>query len=272
MKRQFAKEMLAASLSVCLLTGCSITINPTADSNQSPSSSVVESKPPVTSSSITTASTEAPTKAPTDTSSKAQASATPAPEPISNNSGNSFSSNNVSNDKEYSNLSFLTDDQQHLYNTAYGIGPGLYGMADNLMHLWGYKSVSDLDENYVLYDADYDAFSAQIHMIFTDDCLRNTDYAIKFINYNGKLAVYDFLSNDMVEGTTAQVNEAFPNTFRLVSSTDNKVEFMLISHYDRNGWNNIDDPMDVYTIEYPIRMIHTDDGWRIDEFHTTHFG
>ncbi|EJW91535.1 hypothetical protein EVA_20359, partial [gut metagenome] len=26
------------------------------------------------------------------------------------------------------------------------------------------------------------------------------------------------------------------------------------------------------TIEYPIRMIYTDDGWRIDEFHTTHFG
>lgn len=265
------QKILAISLCILLFTGCSITITPTADSNQSSSSSVVENKPPVTSSSITTT--------PTDTSSEAPVSATPSPEPTSNNSGNSSSvsvsnsiSNNSPNDKEYSNLSFLTDDQQHLYNTACEIGSGLYGMADSLMYLWGYKSVSDLDENYVLYDADYDAFSAQIHMIFTDDCLENTDYAIKFINHNGKLAVYDFLSNDVVEGTTIQVNEAFPDTYRLISNTENEVEFTLISHYDRNGWNGIDDPMDVYTIEYPIRMIRTDDGWRIDEFHTTRFG
>jgi len=30
--------------------------------------------------------------------------------------------------------------------------------------------------------------------------------------------------------------------------------------------------MDVYTIEYPIRMVKTDDGWRLDKFHTTMYG
>lgn len=30
--------------------------------------------------------------------------------------------------------------------------------------------------------------------------------------------------------------------------------------------------MDVYTIEYPIRLVRTADGWRVDEFHSTDFG
>lgn len=80
------------------------------------------------------------------------------------------------------------------------------------------------------------------------------------------------MTDEMVEGTTIQVNEAYPDTYRLVSSTEDEVTFTLISHYDRNGWNDIDDPMDVYTIEYPIRLVDTDSGWRVDEFHTTRFG
>ena len=76
----------------------------------------------------------------------------------------------------------------------------------------------------------------------------------------------------MVEGTTIQVNEAFPDTYRLVNSTENTVMFTLISHYDRNGWDDKKDFVDVYTIEYPIRMKKTDTGWIIDEFHTTRFG
>ena len=32
------------------------------------------------------------------------------------------------------------------------------------------------------------------------------------------------------------------------------------------------DSMDVYTIEYPIRLVNTAAGWRVDEFHTTEFG
>ena len=159
------------------------------------------------------------------------------------------------------------------------MGYGLYGMGGNLMNLLSYRPVTDSEgfrvtvmENYELYDASYDTFSDQIHQIFTDNCLNATDYAIKFIDYDGNVAVDGWMTDEMVEGTTIQVNEAYPDTYRLVSSTEDEVTFTLISHYDRNGWNDIDDPMDVYTIEYPIRLVDTDSGWRVDEFHTTRFG
>ena len=94
----------------------------------------------------------------------------------------------------------------------------------------------------------------------------------KFIDYDGDVAVNYSLKKDIVYGTTIQVNEAFPDTYRLVCSSENSIDFTLISHYDRNGWNGQNDSIDVYTIEYPIRMIKLSDGWRIDEFHTTMFG
>lgn len=64
-----------------------------------------------------------------------------------------------------------------------------------------------------------------------------------------------------------------PDTYRLESVTDDTVVFALISHYDRNWASSFaPDDMDVYTIEYPIRLVRTADGWRVDEFHSTDFG
>ena len=179
---------------------------------------------------------------------------------------------NTVSTRESPDLYFLPDELQQLYANAVDVSSGLYGMGDSLMYLWDYEEITDIDETYALYDADYTAFSEKIHLIFTDDCLADTDYAIKFIDHEGSVAVDRYLSNDMVENTTIQVQEAFPDTYRPVHSTEDEVEFTLISHYDRNGWNDTDDPIDVYTIEYPIRMVRTDSGWRIDEFHTTMFG
>ena len=99
-------------------------------------------------------------------------------------------------DKEYTDLSFLTDDQQRLYTAACEMSFGLYGGAGNLMNLWGYRPVTNSEgndvivmENYTLYDVAYDDFSDQIHQIFTDNCLATTYYAAKFIDYRGSLAV-----------------------------------------------------------------------------------
>ena len=44
----------------------------------------------------------------------------------------------------------------------------------------------------------------------------------------------------------------------------------MISHYDRDG--SVENPLEVYIIEYPIRMVKTDYGWRIDDFHTSRYG
>ena len=179
--------------------------------------------------------------------------------------------------KEYTDLSFLTEEQQQLYETACEIGFGLYGMGSNLMNLWGYRPVTNSEgndvivmENYTLYDVAYDDFSDQIHQIFTDNCLATTDYTAKFIDYHGSLAVDTWMTNDLIEGTTRQVLEDAPDTYRLIRSTEDEMAFTLISHYDRD-WN-VSADMNVFTVEYPIRMVNTASGWRIDEFHTTMYG
>lgn len=163
------------------------------------------------------------------------------------------------------------------YTNAYDASFGLYGEGANLMDKWGYKVVTDgsdsvpfIEDHYTLYNVSFDEFSERIHSIFTDNCLTSTDYAIKFKNYNGRVAVHFSLHNEMVAGMTIYVQEQYPDTYRLVKNTPEKVEFTLISHYDRDG--SVENPLEVYIIEYPIRMVKTDYGWRIDDFHTSRYG
>lgn len=274
MRRQIGSILLSCMMGAALLSGCTFASTP-ATSGTSPDSSA-QSEQEVPSSSESAAS------APTASSQATQPTTSPTSQPTEapSESAASTSTGSASGDgQEYTDLSFLTEEQQQLYTTACEMGYGLYGMGGNLMNLLSYRPVTDSEgfrvtvmENYELYDASYDTFSDQIHQIFTDNCLNATDYAIKFIDYDGNVAVDGWMTDEMVEGTTIQVNEAYPDTYRLVSSTEDEVTFTLISHYDRNGWNDIDDPMDVYTIEYPIRLVDTDSGWRVDEFHTTRFG
>lgn len=172
---------------------------------------------------------------------------------------------------------FLSEEQRQLYTNAYDASFGLYGEGANLMDKWGYKVVTDgsdsvpfIEDHYTLYNVSFDEFSERIHSIFTDNCLTSTDYAIKFKNYNGRVAVHFSLHNEMVAGMTIYVQEQYPDTYRLVKNTPEEVEFTLISHYDRDG--SVENPLEVYIIEYPIRMVKTDYGWRIDDFHTSRYG
>ena len=277
MIRKIGSILLSCVMGAALLSGCTITISPASPGTSS--DTAVQSEPETEE---TPSSGDPATPVPTASPQAVQPTATPAPQPTEPPVEPSAvpSTGDASGDgQEYTDLSFLTEEQQQLYTTACEMGYGLYGMGGNLMNLLSYRPVTDSEgfrvtvmENYELYDASYDTFSGQIHQIFTDNCLNATDYAIKFIDYDGNVAVDGWMTDEMVEGTTIQVNEAYPDTYRLVSSTEDEVTFTLISHYDRNGWNDIDDPMDVYTIEYPIRLVDTDSGWRVDEFHTTRFG
>lgn len=277
MKRQTGSFLLSCVIGTALLSGCAMTISPATSGASSDSAVQSEhetaeapsSNEPVISESTASSQAAQPTASPASPSAGAPEESSAVP-----SAGDTFIDG-----QEYADLSFLTDDQQQLYMTACKMSSGVYGMGGNLMYLWGYWPVTDsegkrivVNGNYVVYDASYDVFFDQIHLVFTDNCLSETDYDVKFIDYNGSVALDEWMTNDMVEGTTIQVNEAYPDTYRLVSSTENEVTFTLISHYDRNGWNDIDDPMDVYIIEYPIRMVNTAAGWRVDEFHTTMFG
>ena len=61
-----------------------------------------------------------------------------------------------------------------------------------------------------------------------------------------------------------------PDSYELVSRTDDEIVFHLIGHYARleeDEETGIPEPVDEYSIAYPIRMERTGDGWRIAEFH-----
>lgn len=259
MKRNLAKTAFVLVLCGSLLAGCTGQTNTEAEPTASPSPTA---EPVVT----IAPGPSAPEEATAPPQESPASAATPAP---------------TVDSEEYTDLSFLTEEQQKLYTFAVDNGYGLFGMGSSLMYAMGYEQYRDtstgntinvLGGSYELYKADYDEFLERVHKVFTDNCLALTDFAAKFKECEGEVAVHATMSDDMVEGTTKQVNEAYPDTYRPVSCSENQVEFLLISHYDRNGWNDVDDPMDVYTIEYPIRMIKTADGWRLDEFHLTMFG
>ena len=69
--------------------------------------------------------------------------------------------------------------------------------------------------------------------------------------------------------------EDIPDDFRLEKSEENEIVFTLIGHYrnfekatdeitTEDGMSGYD-----YTLEFPIKMILTEDGWRFDEFHSS---
>lgn len=276
MKHQMEIVLLSCAISATLLSGCAAA-NPPAASGASSDSAVQSEQETLEPSFSSNPASSAPTASPQ----KDQPTVSPLPQPTEapeKSSAAPSAGDTFIDGQEYADLSFLTDDQQQLYTTAYEMRFGLYGGSGNLMNLWEYQPITDSEgypviviENYELYNVPYDVFSSRIHEIFTDNCLGTTDYAVKFIDYDGGLATDTWMTNDLVEGTTRQAIEEYPDTYRLVSSTENEVTFTLISHYAR-GWNRIDNPMDVYIIEYPIRMVNTAAGWRIDEFHTTMYG
>lgn len=185
--------------------------------------------------------------------------------------------------RECTDLSFLTEEQQQVYRDACELAIGIYGLGRNLAYYFDCPPLEDAEGNqlwfddgvgtYELYNSSYEKFTDRIHRTFTDNCLDATDYDIKFIGYNGILAVNKNLSDDYAKNCSRWVMNTYPDAYRFIRSTENEVVFTLISHYDRNwGLDTYPKDIDLYTVERTIRMVNTDDGWKIDEFHTTEFG
>lgn len=260
---------LSVVLCGCLLSGCNNSTTSASSSASFSSTSDYESSSAATSN-LDSYEDEEPTSA-------VPSSTQPPTEELNTPDSSEPSASPAQPEQEYTDLSFLSEEQRQLYTNAYDASFGLYGEGANLMDKWGYKVVTDgsdsvpfIEDHYTLYNVSFDEFSERIHSIFTDNCLTSTDYAIKFKNYNGRVAVHFSLHNEMVAGMTIYVQEQYPDTYRLVKNTPEKVEFTLISHYDRDG--SVENPLEVYIIEYPIRMVKTDYGWRIDDFHTSRYG
>lgn len=189
--------------------------------------------------------------------------------------------------KEFDDLSFLNEEQRQAYEGAYKLNYTLYGLPDNLVGVDvspRFTQQSDNEGvfvltvgNYALYENPYTDFTNLMQSVFTTDFIRRLGplYTEKFIDLDGHLATScdSVLACPMHDDLSRTVMDNCPDTYRLESVTDDTVVFALISHYDRNWASSFaPDDMDVYTIEYPIRLVRTADGWRVDEFHSTDFG
>ncbi len=69
-------------------------------------------------------------------------------------------------------------------------------------------------------------------------------------------------------------NTYFPETFHLVSRTEDSISFVTTAYYTEHpgsvpqeGWDAYLQSRWDYSLEFPIRMVKTENGWRFDEFY-----
>lgn len=213
--------------------------------------------------------TPAPTAAPAPT-------ATPVPSPAPGLQDSDFG-------QESSDLSFLTEEQQDLYYKALELSTPLFGMPENLNGVGPFRPLGDGNGNwarsgeYYLYENSYAEWEDWMYSIFTPAYIQQLGrfYTDKFVDLDGHLATWfdSSLLRTLLPGYNRMVTENVSPLYRLESRTEEELTFTLLAPYDTN-YRNSNTPQDMALEwkEYPIRMVNTDDGWRIDEFHTTEYG
>lgn len=113
MKHQIESILLSCAIGAALLSGCAVTISPpnsAIQSGQEAEETSPSGEPTLSAPAVSSQPTAEPTPQPTET---AEPSAAP-------------STGNASGDgREYTDLSFLTDEQQRLYTAAYEMRNGI---------------------------------------------------------------------------------------------------------------------------------------------------
>jgi len=188
-------------------------------------------------------------------------------------------------DMEIAVPDFLTEDQQMLYRRAHNLYEHLIGdsieysetLVMETFPTEEYKQVTINNTVYTIAQgryANWADFEAVGNSIFTKDCWKKinmtSDGLALRTEYEGKLC---FLDTSI--GGGYYFCENVPDAFRLDKQEENEITFTLIGHYryfdemtdedrqqlDAQGYN--------YTLEFPIKMVLTDNGWRFDEFHSS---
>ena len=180
---------------------------------------------------------------------------------------------------------FLTLEQQTLYRRAHSLYEHLVGdsieyaetVEDDVFPPNEYEHVTINDMVYLVAQgryANWNDFEEVGRSIFTEkyweELNRRSDGLPSRTEYNGKLC---FLDTSI--GGGYYYCDDVPDDFRLEQSGENEIVFTLIGHY-RNFGESTDKITDDdgmpdydYTLEFPIKMVLTEDGWRFDEFHSS---
>lgn len=173
--------------------------------------------------------------------------------------------------------SFLDGEQQELYRRAYSFYTHLLGDSIEYAETYdegafppeAYETVT-LDGNaYLIAQGRYAIwadFEAAGHSVFTEDCWQRLNTGVDGPSlrreYDGKLC---FLDTSM--GVGYYYCKDIPDEFRLEERTDSEITFTLIGHYRNPGGNSPEGTYD-YTLEFPIKLVKTEDGWRFAEFYS----
>ena len=192
-------------------------------------------------------------------------------------------------------FAFLDEEQYALFEKAQNMEYPLWGLSDNLGALQyniedapvfvplTQNTPSCVERNghfYELYQNTYQEFDDFVHSIFTDRFLSQDSLTQKFISIDGRLAVCDDFNLEQIPYYTGYVFDSFPDDFcpqryYLVDSSASQVDFVMVAYYDpHETYENHEtysyEAMD--KVEYPVRMLKTENGWRIDEYHSPELG
>lgn len=187
---------------------------------------------------------------------------------------------------------FLDEDQQLLYRQAYTMYEHIFGPNTEEVDNWpgggGYGSSDVVERNgwgYVpatgLY-RDWNDFEEAVLSVFTPNYWQSRNYILESGTTPEGAALYDPLYTNIggqlhylsaARGNRGN-NTYFPETFQLVSRTENMISFVTTAYYTEHpgdvppeGWDAYLQSRWDYSLEFPIRMVRTEKGWRFDEFY-----
>lgn len=181
---------------------------------------------------------------------------------------------------------FLDADQQLLYRQTYMMYRHLFGATSESADYWpghpgSYGSIEPVDYNGSRYwpatglYSMWSDFEEAVLSVFTQDFWKSKNEQATYTTYVSIDGTMHYL--DWARGSGGY-NENFPETFRLVEKTDDTISFIMTGYYSDSrpffssatneeiaawlaaGWES--------SIEFPMRMVRTERGWRFDEFHS----
>lgn len=180
---------------------------------------------------------------------------------------------------------FLDEEQQLLYRQAYALYYSLFPASNEFQHFLPAQGVVEpaegVERHGVTYAPEYgrfnrwDDFERAVLSVFTQDAwdAKNGPHATGgapvYIGVDGRTYYIPYGRSG------GDYNGYFPETFRLVSRTDDAIEFVMTGYYTNWGelpgetfeeWQARQEEWE-YAIDFPMRLVKTADGWRFDQFH-----
>lgn len=191
-------------------------------------------------------------------------------------------------------LEFLTEEQKNLfyrvYSAAYFLMDGetmgvdfAYPLMDGSQPYWpdhNHEYIELHGRTYAIALGRYeqwDDFEAMMDGLFTPEYKRElltakdkdgTEYPLFTATEDGRLYFVDIEFDRPLFYEYSVTDIA--DIYELVSQAEGEIVFNLIAHYSEMSSAGEDagsKKIGEYTIEYPIRFVQTEDGWRCAEFH-----